>query len=106
MAPLHAEGPDWRLLLGAAIPLLLSALVAPEGNTAADLHTALRPAPQVAPRSAARHVLQTSRSWPAFPVPDESGNLRAYVERARPYLDDPPTMYYVAQALEECYSWG
>ena len=106
MDPLHAEGPDWRLLLGAVVPLLLSALAAPDGNTAADRHTALPPHPVATARSAARHVPQASRSWPALPVPDESGNLRIYVDRARPYLDDPRTMYYVSQALEECYSWG
>jgi len=36
----------------------------------------------------------------------ESDDLRTYVERARPYLDDPRTMYYVSQALEECHAWG
>jgi hypothetical protein len=45
-------------------------------------------------------------SFLTLPAFDESDNLLVYVERARPYLDDPRTMYYVSQALEECYSWG
>ena len=89
-----------RLLLGATIPFLLSVLIAPEGNTRTDLTVARIPA---------RNVEQASPWLPAFPVfpaLDESDNLRVYVERARSYLDDPRTKYYVSQALEECYAWG
>ena len=89
-----------RLLLGATIPFLLSVLIVPEGNTRTDLAVARLPA---------RHVAQVSHwlpTFPAFPTLDENDNLRAYVERARPYLEDPRTMYYVSQALEECYAWG
>ena len=86
-----------RLLLGATIPFLLSVLIAPEGNTRTDLAVARLPA---------RSVSQVSPSPPAFPVLDEGDNLRVYLERASSYLDDPRTMYYVSQALEECYAWG
>jgi hypothetical protein len=89
-----------RLLLGAAIPILLSVLSAPEGNTRTDHAVARIPA---------RNVAQVSAlfpAFPAFPALDEGENLRVYVERARPHLDDPRTMYYVSQALEECYAWG
>jgi TPR repeat protein len=41
-----------------------------------------------------------------IPVFVEGDNLGAFVERARPHLEDPRTMYYVSQALEECYAWG
>ena len=89
-----------RLLLGATIPFLLSVLIAPEGNTRTDLAVA---------RTPARTVAQASPWVPALsavPTLDEGDNLRAYVERARPHLEDPRTMYYVSQALEECYAWG
>ena len=44
------------------------------------------------------------RSMPA--IYGEDDDLRGYVERAKSRLDDPQTMYYVAQALEECNMWG
>jgi hypothetical protein len=40
---------------------------------------------------------------PAF---QEGDDLRAFVEHAMSRLDDPQTMYYVSQALEECHAWG
>ncbi len=89
-----------RLLLGATIPFLLSVLIASGGNSRTDLAVARIPA---------RNVAQVSAlfpAFPAFPALDEGDNLRAYVERARSYLDDPRAMYYVSQALEECYAWG
>jgi len=89
-----------RLLLGATIPLLLSVLIPPESNTRTDLAVARLPAWNVA------QVSPLSPAFPAFPILDEGDNLRAYVERARSYLYDPRTMYYVSQALEECYAWG
>jgi len=89
-----------RLLLGATIPFLLSVLIVPEGNTRTDLAVARIPARTVAQEST------WFPTFPAFPALDEGENLRVYVEHARPYLDDPRTMYYVSQALEECYAWG
>ena len=90
-----------RLLLGATIAFLLSLLIAPEGNT--------RIVPKPAARIPPANVAQVSTwfpAFPAFPAFDEGDNLRVYIDRARSYLDDPRTMYYVAQALEECYAWG
>jgi len=89
-----------RLLLGATIPFLLSVLIVPEGNTRTDLAVARLPARTVA------RVSTWLPTFPAFPTLHESDNLRAFVERARPYLDNPRTMYDVSQALEECYAWG
>lgn len=95
-----------RLILGAAIPFLLSVLSAPEGNTRTDLAAARIPARNVALVSALLPAFPAYSAFPAFPALDEGDNLRVYVERARSYLDDPRTMYYVSQALEECYAWG
>ena len=106
MVPLHAEGPGWRLLLGAAIPLLLSVLVVAQGNTRTALHATVRPHPNAVARIPAWNVPRVSPLFPAFPAFDEGDSLRAYVEHARSYLDDPRTMYYVSMALEECYAWG
>jgi len=72
-----------RLLLGAAIPLLLSLLVALEGNTRADLRAAIRPHAKPLAYIPVRNVPQLSPWFPAFPF-DEGDNLRFYVERARP----------------------
>lgn len=106
MVPLHAESPGRRLLLGAAIPLLLSVLVAAQGNTRTDLHATARPQPITVTRIPAWSAPRLSPLFPAFPAFDEGDSLRAYVEHARSYLDDPRTMYYVSMALEECYAWG
>jgi len=90
----------------AVIPLLLSLLVAAQGNTGTESRAAARSVAKAAVRAPIRNISRVFPSFPAFPAFDEGDNLRAYVERARPYLDDPRTMYYVSQALEECYSWG
>ena len=104
MVPLHAEGPVWRGLLGAAIPALLFVLVVPQGSIRTDAHAAVRPHTRPVARIPPANVPQ---AWfPAFPAPYEGDILRDYVERARPHLEDPRTMYYVSQALEECYAWG
>ena len=87
-----------------AILLVLSLLVAAQGNR--DFHAAAVPLEKAVANVPARSIPQVFLSFPAFPAFDEADNLRAYVEHARPYLDDPRTMYYVSQALEECYSWG
>ncbi|HET7400364.1 MAG TPA: hypothetical protein VFJ62_01250, partial [Usitatibacter sp.] len=103
MVPFHADDPGWRPLLGTAIPLLLPLLLAAaQGNSQT---AAVRPLPQAVTRAAAHDARQVFPS-PAFPAFDEDDNLRVYLARARPYLDDPRTMYYVSQALEECYEWG
>ena len=99
MAPGIAED-TWRALVGVAIPLLLAALVfphrSPEGmvSTAAGFHA----------RPVAHPPRTVFRSMPA--IYGEDDDLRGYVERAKSRLDDPQTMYYVAQALEECNMWG
>ena len=100
MAPRIAEGTSWRALVGVAIPLLLAALIfphrGPEGKlpTAAGFHA--RPVTHLRG--------SVFRSMPASY--GEGEDLRGYVERAKSRLDDPLTMYYVAQALEECNMWG
>lgn len=100
MDPLHAEGPGWRALLGAAIPVLLTVLIVPESNTRGALHAVARSHPK-----AVAHV--SVRASPlTFTAFQEGDDLRAYVERARSHLDDPQTMYHVSQALEECRTWG
>jgi hypothetical protein len=106
MVPLHAEDTSSRFLLGAAIPLLLSLLVAAQGNTRADFHAAVRPLTKAVARIPGPSIPRMFPSLPAIPAFNEGDNLRVYVERARSYLDDPRTMYYVSQALEECYAWG
>ena len=105
MTASHAEGPGWRALLGAVVVVLLSILLTPESGTGNALHAAVRPHSKptaVSTRPVPRH-LQALRAFPTF---EEGDNLRVYVEQARSYLDDPRTMYYVSQALEECYAWG
>src|SRR5947207_11066853 len=100
MAPGIAEGTSWRAVVGVAIPLLLVALIFPRGGPDAMVPTAARfHAKPVAfmPRT-------VFRSLPASY--GENDDLRGYVERAKFRLDDPRTMYYVAQALEECNMWG
>jgi len=100
MAPGIDEGTGWRTLLGAAIPLLLALSLPSDpgggriAQVARELHS--RPAPSLA-RPALRRI-------PARY--SEGEDLRAYVERAAARLDDPQTMYYVSQALEECRTWG
>jgi hypothetical protein len=89
----------------AVIPLLLFFLVAAQGNTGTEF-AAVRPVSKAVARVATPGIPRVFPLFPAFPAFDESGNLRLYVERARSYLDDPRTKYYVAQALEECYAWG
>ena len=106
MAPLHAAGAGGRLVLGAAIPLLLSALIASERNNRIDVQAAGRPHTEAFARVPARSAPQVSAGFPAFPAFHEGDNLRLYVERAKSSLDDPRTMYYVSHALEECYAWG
>src|SRR5258706_11737476 len=100
MAPGIAQGTSWRAVVGVAIPLLLAALVLPRGAADGMLPTAARfDAGPVA------HIPRTVfRSLPASY--GENDDLRGYVERAKSRLDDPRTMYYVAQALEECNMWG
>ena len=100
MAPGIAEGTSWRALVGVAIPLLLAALIFPHRGPEGKLPTATgfhaRPV---------MHLPDTVfRSMPASY--GEGDDLRGYVERAKSRLDDPLTMYYVAQALEECNMWG
>lgn len=95
-----------RLLSGAAIPFLLSVLIAPESNPRIDLQAAARPLPNAVARIPARTVQHAPALFAYFPAFDESDSLRVYVEHARSYLDDPRTMYYVSKALEECYTWG
>ena len=104
MVPLHAEGPAWRGLLGAAIPALLFVLAVPQGSIRTDAHAAVRSHPRPVARIPPANA---PLAWfPAFPAPYEGDILRDYVERARPHLEDPRTMYHVSQALEECYTWG
>jgi len=104
MVPLHAEGPAWRGLLGAAIPALLFVLAVPQGSSRTDAHAAVRSHPRPVARIPPANA---PLAWfPAFPAPYEGDILRDYVERARPHLEDPRTMYHVSQALEECYTWG
>jgi len=100
MTPGFAEGPSWRALAGAAIPVLLAAFIAPDGNSARSLQAAARSPPKATVRVSARP--------PPLPVTtyQEGDDLRTFVERARPYLGDPRTMYSVSQALEECHAWG
>jgi hypothetical protein len=65
-----------------------------------------QPLPSVA---APRHSPPTSRAsriTHPFSRYQEGEDLRAYVERSNSRLDDPQTMYYVSQALEECRTWG
>jgi hypothetical protein len=92
-----------------AIPLLLSLVVAAQGTTLTGLHATVQRRPEPIARVPAQSFpkfLPSFSAFPAFPAFDEGENLRLYVERARSYLDDPRTMYYVSQALEECYAWG
>jgi len=106
MVALLAEDTASRLLLGATIPLLLSLLAAAQGNTRADFLAAVQPLTKAAAPLPARSLPQMLPSFPAYPAFNEGDNLRIYVERARSNPDDPRTMYYVSQALEECYAWG
>ena len=100
MAPGIAEGTRWRAVAGVAIPLLLAALVFPHRGPGAKL-----PAAAAFHARPAAHLPSTFlRSMPAGY--EEGEDLRVYVERAKSRLDDPLTMYYVAQALEECNMWG
>jgi hypothetical protein len=99
MAPARAEDIGWRALVGAAIPLLLGVVVASDRSHGHSLHGASRSWPT--------HAIST----PGFPTTTfaryrENDDLRSYVERARSHLDDPQTMYDVAEALEECRTWG
>ena len=100
MAPAFTEGTSWRALLGAAIPLLLAVLLPVDRSPDA----ALRAAPRLHSKPAAYVPRASFRSMPATYV--EGEDLRGYVERAAYRLDDPQTMYYVSQALEECRAWG
>ena len=93
------------MMVRVAIPVLLYLLVA-AGGSRPDLNVAALPHTTSPVRVAIRSIPYVSASFPTFPVFDENDNLRAYIERTRPYLDDPRTMYYVSQALEECYAWG
>lgn len=102
MVSFHANDPGWRPLLGTAIPLLLCLLFAAQGN---GQTAAVRPLPQAVARTTSHEARPVLLS-PTFPAFDEAENLRVYLERARSSLDDPRTMYYVSQALEECYAWG
>jgi hypothetical protein len=99
MAPGLAEFTTWRALAGAAVPVLLAAVIAPDGIPARSLQAASSYS-KPAVRSPARALPATATMY------HEGDDLRTYVERARPHLDDPQTMYYVAQALEECHAWG
>ena len=100
MAPGLAAGPSWRALVGAAIPVLLSAVLIPAGIPERSLQAAARPHPKVAIRQPAGAPL------PGVTIYQEGEDLRTFVERAKPYLEDPQAMYYVSQALEECHAWG
>src|SRR5436190_922742 len=101
MAPGFAEFPSLRALVGAAAPLLLAAfLIAPDvvpRHSPLASRTSHSKAPLRAP---------TGSHPSASPAFQEGDDLRAFVERARLRLDDPQTMYYVSQALEECHAWG
>src|SRR6188508_1228128 len=99
MAPGLTEFTTWRALAGAAVPVLLAAVIAPDGIPARSLQAASSYS-KPAVRSPARALPATATMY------HEGDDLRTYVERARPHLDDPQTMYYVAQALEECHAWG
>ncbi|MGE5616935.1 MAG: hypothetical protein ACM3X5_08475 [Bacillota bacterium] len=102
MDPAHAEGTSWRVLAAAAIPLLLAAGIGSDRTHVHAIHAVLsRPQPAV----------QTFVRRPAFVAPaatrfGDSDDLRSYVEHAASHLDDPQTMYYVSQALEECRTWA
>jgi hypothetical protein len=100
MAPAIDEGPGWRTFAGALIPLLLAALAPADHTPEAILHAA--PMPRAAP------VVRRPDSPQRWTSPRfiEGEDLRAYVERASSRLDDPLTMYYVSQALEECRTWA
>lgn len=101
---MHAESPGWRLLLVTAIPLLLAILV--RGSHTGSHVAALTPQPNAVAYIPVRSTPRARTMSPAFAAFAEGDNRRAFVDRARPYLDDPRTMYYVSQALEECYAWG
>jgi hypothetical protein len=98
MAPGITEGTSWRALASVAIPLLLVALLilyrSPSGRvfTGTEFH--------------AQPAALAQRSFSSKLDLHEGEELRGYVERAKSHLDDPQAMYYVAQALEECSTWG
>lgn len=107
MAALHADRLGWGLLLVvAAIPALLCIPIAPGGHARSHVPAAASPQRKPVAHAPVRLIPQVRRLLPTFPAFDEGENRSAFVERARPYLDDPRTMYYVSQALEECYAWG
>ena len=93
------------MMVRVAIPVLLYVLVAAGGGRP-DLHVAVLPPSKAIAPIATRSIPQLRPSFASITAFDENDNLRAYVERTRAYLDDPRTMYYVSQALEECYAWG
>jgi hypothetical protein len=100
MAPGFAESPSWRALAGAAIPVLLAALITPDGIPALSVDAAARSPPKAAFRAPPGPIASAVMTY------QEGDDLRTFVERARPHLDDPRTMYSVSQALEECHAWG
>ena len=98
--PTSPTGSSWRVLVGAAILLLLAAPFPP------DRVPGWTPRAEAAapPKPAAYVRVAHYRSWsPRFV---EGEDLRSYVERAASRLDDPQTMFYVSHALEECRTWG
>ena len=101
---MHAESPGWPALLVTAILVSLPVLVTPGRHTRTTW--AALPQPKPLARVSAPNVPRARLLSPARFGFAEGDNRRAFVERARPYLDDPRTMYYVSQALEECYAWG
>ncbi|HET6265684.1 MAG TPA: hypothetical protein VFD95_12540 [Usitatibacter sp.] len=100
MAPGLVDFPSWRFLAGAAIPLWLAMAATPD-----RLPDPARRSAVPSPTKAADRVPARAQT-PARAGYREGDDLRAYVERAMAHLDDPRTMYYVSQALEECHAWG
>ena len=106
MNPLHAESPGWPSLLVAATLVSLSVLIAPGSPAGIQGRAALPAQSKTVVHVSVRKMPQVRTLFSTFPAFDENDNRRAFVERARPFLDDPRTMFYVSQALEECYAWG
>ena len=101
MGPAYAEGIGWGALVSAAIPLLLAPVMGPDRSHGHALRAALsRPTPAI------HAPIAPSHSSAIFTRFEESDDLRSYVEHASSHLDDPQTMYYVSQALEECRTWA
>src|SRR6187402_868611 len=100
MAPGLAEGTTWRALAGAAVPVLLAAFIASDGAPTRSLQATASSDSKPAFRAPARDLPPTAAMY------QEGEDLRTYVERAKAHLNDPQTMYYVSQALEECHAWG